>query len=312
MSRTRHAKDPFYACNLQGMQAGTRGIVKELDALVKRSGYGHILWPGSGKRSGSVEHNSGTAIDYMVTDTTNLRPTAAERKAALEFLSWLVSNHAALRIEGILFSRDGRDRPEAWGYSTPGKGWRSLADRKSISGNHIDHLHIKFKSGASWPSSLNGSVIGKSTPTPTPPATGPSTKSIAQMADEVIAGKHGNGHSNRQKSLGVGDVVYAAVRAEINKRLGTSSSDQKNPVTVPAFPKGIGPGRSKPSAIPLQKQLKKAGYMASSVVENANYGPLTQGAVNRFHKDFPKFRSAGKTYDPAIGPQGWKFLFERY
>lgn len=47
--------------------------------------------------------------------------------------------------------------------------------------------------------------------------------------------------------------------------------------------------------------------MASSVVENANYGPLTQAAVAKFHKANPQF--AEGTYDPVIGPKGWAFLF---
>lgn len=44
-------------------------------------------------------------------------------------------------------------------------------------------------------------------------------KTIAQMAQEVIDGKHGNGHSQRQKSLGVSSSVYAKVRSEVNARL---------------------------------------------------------------------------------------------
>ena len=43
-------------------------------------------------------------------------------------------------------------------------------------------------------------------------------KSVSQMASEVIAGKHGNGHANRQKSLGVNNATYAKVRAEVNRR----------------------------------------------------------------------------------------------
>lgn len=45
------------------------------------------------------------------------------------------------------------------------------------------------------------------------------TKSINQMADEVIEGKHGNGHEERRKSLGVSQSVYNKVRKEVNKRL---------------------------------------------------------------------------------------------
>lgn len=48
-------------------------------------------------------------------------------------------------------------------------------------------------------------------------------KSISQMASEVIAGKHGSGHANRRKSLGISDAQYQKVRAEVNKRSGTST-----------------------------------------------------------------------------------------
>ena len=47
----------------------------------------------------------------------------------------------------------------------------------------------------------------------------PKGKSVSQMATEVIAGKHGNGHANRQKSLGVSAATYAKVRAEVNRRV---------------------------------------------------------------------------------------------
>lgn len=45
------------------------------------------------------------------------------------------------------------------------------------------------------------------------------SKTVAQMASEVIAGKHGTGHTNRRKSLGINAATYAKVRAEVNKRL---------------------------------------------------------------------------------------------
>lgn len=44
-------------------------------------------------------------------------------------------------------------------------------------------------------------------------------KTISQMATEVIAGKHGTGHANRQRSLGVDNATYQAVRAEVNRRV---------------------------------------------------------------------------------------------
>lgn len=44
-------------------------------------------------------------------------------------------------------------------------------------------------------------------------------KTVSQMADEVIRGKHGTGHKNRKKSLGVSQNVYDSVVREVNFRL---------------------------------------------------------------------------------------------
>ena len=44
-------------------------------------------------------------------------------------------------------------------------------------------------------------------------------KTIAQMADEIIRGLHGNGHEQRRKSLGIDKATYEKVRAEVNRRL---------------------------------------------------------------------------------------------
>ena len=53
---------------------------------------------------------------------------------------------------------------------------------------------------------------------PATPAPAPA-RSVAQMAAEVIAGKHGTGHYQRRRSLGVDAATYARVRAEVNRRL---------------------------------------------------------------------------------------------
>jgi|SRR5690625_4516118 len=44
-------------------------------------------------------------------------------------------------------------------------------------------------------------------------------KTISQMATEVIKGKHGVGHAQRRKSLGVDNATYQKVRSEVNRRL---------------------------------------------------------------------------------------------
>ncbi|MFE7853757.1 GH25 family lysozyme [Streptomyces sp. NPDC057403] len=87
---------------------------------------------------------------------------------------------------------------------------------------------------------------------------------------------------------------------------GTSSGSTYTP---PAFPTGLAPNKAKPSAVTLQRALKRAGYMPSSVKESPNYGPATQAAVAKFHNAHTQYRAKGTTHDVAIGPKGWAALF---
>ena len=57
-------------------------------------------------------------------------------------------------------------------------------------------------------------------PTKVKPIKGQPKKTVKQMADEVIAGLHGNGHTARQHSLGVSNTVYKKIGAEVNRRAG--------------------------------------------------------------------------------------------
>lgn len=55
------------------------------------------------------------------------------------------------------------------------------------------------------------------------------SKSIRKMAQEVIDGEHGNGHSNRRKSLGISRSKYKKVRRKVNEILsGGGSSNRKS------------------------------------------------------------------------------------
>jgi peptidoglycan hydrolase-like protein with peptidoglycan-binding domain len=66
--------------------------------------------------------------------------------------------------------------------------------------------------------------------------------------------------------------------------------------------------KSRPSARALQVELKRTGFMPSSVALADNYGPQTQAAVARFHNTHTQFRSRGTTNDVQIGRLGWAFL----
>lgn len=73
-----------------------------------------------------------------------------------------------------------------------------------------------YKGSAEQNLGLIGRLQSGTTPSPSKP--NPATKSVSVMAQEVLAGKHGNGHANRQKALGINAATYAQVRAEVNRR----------------------------------------------------------------------------------------------
>ena len=72
---------------------------------------------------------------------------------------------------------------------------------------------LRGRGAAAWRAFVAATEPGGSTPSPSP------SRSVSVMASEVIAGKHGNGHANRRRSLGVSASVYEQVRAEVNRRL---------------------------------------------------------------------------------------------
>lgn len=105
----------------------------------------------------------------------------------------------------------------------------------------VQHNHW---SGKNCPAQIRGrgewskikNAIGSSKPAPAPkptpkpkPVPPAGNKSIAQMAAEVIAGRHGNGHANRRKSLGISSAQYERVRAEVNRQAGVSSKPKPKP-----------------------------------------------------------------------------------
>src|SRR5690625_535400 len=116
-----------------------------------------------------------------------------------------------------------------------------LMDKYNISANNvIQHNQASGKNcprylrsgekGVSWSdfkAKLAGNPKTSSKPKKTVSKPKTSVKSIAQMAQEVIDGKHGNGHENRRRSLGIDKATYEKVRAEVNRRLTGKSTIKK-------------------------------------------------------------------------------------
>ena len=95
----------------------------------------------------------------------------------------------------------------------PHRAWKATACPGNWDLNRLDREARALASGSVKPAGKPSAPATK----PSAPAK-PAAKTVSQMATEVIAGKHGNGHAARQKSLKVSAATYAKVRAEVNKR----------------------------------------------------------------------------------------------
>lgn len=72
------------------------------------------------------EHGSGRALDVMIADSS----------VGWRIAKWARANAKRLGVSQVLYSR------QIWTVQRSGEGWRGMADRGSVSANHLDHVHI--------------------------------------------------------------------------------------------------------------------------------------------------------------------------
>lgn len=267
--RDRAKIEPFWATSLSRMTAGPRAIANGIHALIQRSPVlAPYMWIGSGWRTGSSEHKSGRAIDIMITADTGRMPTDAERAAGNALVGWLIANAKALGVQGIIFSRDSKRRPQLWGYSHPGT-WVDGAPRGSISGDHVDHIHVNFKSSASWPTALSGAAIGAAAPVrpATPAPAKPSTPAAA-------------------KPKLVGTVSVAALKA----------ARYADPPKA-----GTPVGQYADQVLTLETALAKTGWLRSQYVDG-HYGSTTVGDGSSGYGGTTGFQ---RKHSGTTKPDGW-------
>jgi hypothetical protein len=101
--------------------------------------------------------------------------------------------------------------------------------------------------------------------------------------------------------------IIARAQAILGQPTPPPSGGGSKTYIPPAFPTGLHPDGTSPSAKPLQQALKATGWLAKDVVLSDHYGPLTQHAVAGFNAKH-NLNDTGLTYDPAIGPRGWALL----
>ena len=182
-----------------------RKVVTSLFDYLQGTSWGRHIWPGSGWRTGSSEHVTGRAIDIITVSRTGLRPSAAQHAAAKQLADLLIQHGKALGIQWVLYSLDGK---VTWYYNMDRGTWKALGDRGAVSANHVDHIHVYFKTsvrlpaGFKWAAGASAGVGGGATPkppAPKPPASKPApelvgTVSVASLkraryADPPMAGR---------------------------------------------------------------------------------------------------------------------------
>src|SRR5690625_4329405 len=88
----------------------------------------------------------------------------------------------------------------------PGK-YRTMIDQL------IKDVNKELEKSSSASPKPSKPVTTKPKPKPKPAM----SKSVSTIAKEVMAGKHGNGHATRQRSLGVSNAVHAKVRVDVKR-----------------------------------------------------------------------------------------------
>lgn len=79
-----------------------------------------------GMRGGGGNHGSGRAVDCMISNKT----------VGLLMANWLRAHAEQLGVSEVIY------RQRIWTVQRSSEGWRSMADRGSVSANHFDHVHV--------------------------------------------------------------------------------------------------------------------------------------------------------------------------
>ncbi|WP_181275811.1 ligand-binding protein SH3 [Brevibacterium oceani] len=78
-----------------------------------------------GRRPGTgSDHNTGEAVDIMITGSTGDR-----------IADYLIKNQGSLNVKYVIWKQ------RIW---MPGQGWKGMEDRGSATANHFDHVHASF------------------------------------------------------------------------------------------------------------------------------------------------------------------------
>ena len=105
-------------------------------------------WCGRGwDNTGSKEHASGLAFDWITSTGVGKRPTNVQYVAAMKIVNFFIRHGKEMGLEWLIFSVDGLNKMI---YNVDRGKWRSYGSAGNISFRHIDHIHFKFKRGVKF------------------------------------------------------------------------------------------------------------------------------------------------------------------
>ena len=104
-------------------------------------------WCGRGWDTGSAEHGSGLAFDWITSTGVGKRPTNVQYVAAMKIVNFFIRHGKGMGLEWLIFSVDGVNKMI---YNVDRGKWRSYGSAGNISFRHIDHIHFKFKRGVKF------------------------------------------------------------------------------------------------------------------------------------------------------------------
>jgi|GEM_PF-2127265 len=107
-------------------------------------------------------------------------------------------------------------------------------------------------------------------------------KSINQMAQEILDGKHGNGHTNRQRSLGISKSEYEKVRNAVN-RLASGKSIKEMAQEVVDGKHGNGHENRRKSLGISKSEYEKVRTAVNDIANSKSISKMAQEVIDGKH-----------------------------
>jgi len=232
----------YVSSKLGKVTGPTKSKAKEIFDAAKKAGHQvWFMWGYDGNAS-NTEHHSGRALDFMVRNHADGQWVR----------NYIWSNRARLGLQHVIWEQHITST-----VTSPGVV-RKMADRGSPTENHMDHVHALFFTGTY---KAPNSDKGETDPAP------PKKKTNAEIVDEVLAGKWGNGYTRTQRLRSAGydpNEIQRLINLKIDKDKAAAKKKTVAQLASEVINGSWGTGADR------VERLTKAGYNASAVQKEVN------------------------------------------